>query len=649
MEDVMFSHTRLRAVLSAGVLAACVAGWPASPSAQQSETPLTIFRTSRDLVSIDVVVRDRSGAPVRGLTAADFEVREDGRPQEILTVSFQEVDSAARPVEQATLLHRLGRAPAQADDAPANPPEIGGRRLILMLFDLSAMEPDEVQRGVQAALTFVDTQMTGADLVAVASLTWQLTVLTDFTGERETLREVLDGMVSVDLSTGAGTDVAPGDDAVLPTGGITTAVAATDARLRAIRLLADALAPVPQKKALLYFTAGLANAAQDTPAELRAATSAAARAYLAIYPVDTRGLRTVIPSGAASTPSRAGEGLFSGRDVNDQFTELTASQDTMAAMASSTGGRMFSGVNDLSGAFERVRRDTSAYYLLGYSSANDERDGRFRRVQVRVRRDGVRIEARAGYYGELDFARTGRAERETQLEERLAAPPDTSRLLLDVSTAWFRSGRPDRYRVPIALTLPAPASRSPRSNDELDILATLEDEQGRVLARLRDTQRWNSDEGPRSLVYETSVMLPPGSFTLKAVARENTNGDTGSVRTTVHVPDVSSESLAVSAPTVRRSRTGSSVLYVEVYDSRRSSTGRAAFVTTVTLFRGDTRVFEGDLSSSMPGEAAHPDTRAFELALQPGTPSPGRYLCQITVVDADSGRFAVMRTALDLP
>ena len=91
------------------------------------------------------------------------------------------------------------------------------------------------------------------------------------------------------------------------------------------------------------------------------------------------------------------------------------------------------------------------------------------------------------------------------------------------------------------------------------------------------------------------------------------------------------------------------MLYVEVYDSRRSSTGRAAFVTTVTLFRGDTRVFEGDLSSSMPGEAAHPDTRAFELALQPGTPSPGRYLCQITVVDADSGRFAVMRTALDLP
>ena len=397
------------------------------------------------------------------------------------------------------------------------------------------MEPEEVERGVGAALRFVATQMTAADLVAVASLTWELTVLSDFTADRESLKDVLERLVPVDVSTGDRT----GSESPEPTDPARSVVA-TDARLRALRLIADALSPIAQKKALLYFSAGLANAAQDTPAELRAATTAAARANLAVYPVDTRGLQAVIPSGQARVASREGEGLFSGRDVNDQFTELTASQDTMAAIASSTGGRMFSGANEVTAAFTRVQQDTAAYYLLGYSTTNVARDGRFRRVQVRVRRDGLRVEARAGYYGEKDFAHMSRADREAQLEDSLLAPPSESQLPLNATFAWTRLNSAT-FAVPLAISVPLPKPPLPADGDDaFDVLAVVQDEQGRALARVRDTLSVpSSSTSPASeLTYASSVILPAGRFTLKSVVRDNTSGILGVASTEIRLPDL---------------------------------------------------------------------------------------------------------------
>ena len=92
--------------------------------------------------------------------------------------------------------------------------------------------------------------------------------------------------------------------------------------------------------------------------------------------------------------------MFSGRGVAQQFAQLAASQDTLTSLAADTGGRAFTDTNDFGEAFTRVQRDMSAYYLLGYSSTNPTKDGRFRRIQVRVKRDGLRVEARAGYYAD---------------------------------------------------------------------------------------------------------------------------------------------------------------------------------------------------------------------------------------------------------
>ncbi len=645
MEAVRRPH---RAVACAWLAAALLTGLAATGlrvSAQEPATPLTIFRSSRDVISIDVVVRNRSGAIVSDLTAADFEIREDGRPQDVLTTRFEQT-AASAPGETVPALQRLGLPPVSSA-TPTTATDVSGRRLLLLLFDLSGMEPEEVQRGVQAALQFVDAQMTNADLVAVATLTWQLTVLTDFTGDREAVRRSLESMVAVDVSTGAPDGLDAAVDAAVDAGSGVTAVAATDARLRAVRLMADALAPIPQKKALLYFTAGLANAAQDTPAELRLALTSASRANLAIYPVDTRGLQAVIPSGPARVASRSGEGLFSGRDVNDQFTELATSQDTMASMASATGGRMFSGSNDVSAAFARVQQDTAAYYLLGYSSTNTLRDGRFRRVQVRVRREGLRVEARAGYYAERDFEHTSRTDREAQLEEHLLTP-DVSAFEVGASARWSRASD-GTYRIPVTITVRVPATST--SGDTVDLLAVVEDEDGRSLARVRDaiTVPAEADKGDR-LSYTTMLTLPSGHFTIRAVARENRAGEMGAVRTELRVPDLGAQSLALGPTWFSLAESSAAGrLSVEVYDAQRTAMSAIPLVATTTLFVNDVQVFEGRMTPSRPLAVVGGGTDIYQTTLPAGVLPAGRYRCQTTIVDPASGRFAILRNDIDIP
>ena len=189
-----------------------------------------------------------------------------------------------------------------------------------------------------------------------------------------------------------------------------------DVRLRALRTLAETLAPIEQKKAILYFSAGMERSGQDNQVELRDGDQRRrARATCRSIRSTTRGLQAVVPGGDARQASGRGTSLFSGRGVAQQFARLAASQDTLTSLAADTGGRAFTDTNDFGEAFARVQRDMSAYYLLGYSSTNTAKDGRFRRIQVRVKREGLRVEARAGYYAERDFAHTNRGDREAQL------------------------------------------------------------------------------------------------------------------------------------------------------------------------------------------------------------------------------------------
>lgn len=295
----------------------------ALPEAQQANQP-PVFRSAREVVSIDVVVRDRDGNVVRGLTQGDFEIREDGRPQELLNFTFQEIPDAPAPVAGARDLLAGAEAkmtePARGDAGsgtlePMAADALAGRRLIVLLFDVSSMQPEDVQRAVDSARQYAADQMSAADLVAVAAVGSTLDVLTDFTGERERVEAALARLASTEgLATDAAaastveTDEAAAAEEPAAAEATEIDLFNNDVRLRALRALAETLAPIEQKKAILYFSAGMQRSGQDNLVELRSAIDAAVRAHVAIYPIDTRGLQAVVPGGDARQASGRGRG-----------------------------------------------------------------------------------------------------------------------------------------------------------------------------------------------------------------------------------------------------------------------------------------------------------------------------------------------------
>src|SRR5207248_2879608 len=171
-----------------------------------------------------------------------------------------------------------------------------------------------------------------------------------------------------------------------------------DVRLRALKTLAEALAPIQQKKAILYFSSGMQRSGNDNQIELRAAVNAAVRSNVSIYPVDSRGLQAVVPGGSGRQGSRGGVGAFSGQAVAQQFSQLAAQQETLTTLAADTGGTAFTDTNDFGEAFSKVTRDISSYYILGFASSNPSKDGRYRRISVRLKnKSDVKVEARSGY------------------------------------------------------------------------------------------------------------------------------------------------------------------------------------------------------------------------------------------------------------
>ena len=659
----------------------------AAPAAQQ--TPRPVFRSDVNLVVVDVVVRDRTGAVVRGLTAADFEVREDDKPQQVTSFDVEEVATAPQPATPSPQLLTPGTPAPSTTSATATPvrrEELAGRRLIVLLFDLSSMQPEELERATRAAADYVDHQMSDADLVAITTIDTTLKVVADFTGDREQVKTTLGQFTAVDAIAfeSPAAETTATDEAAAAGGDAVSADTAeydlfnNDARLRGLRTLADMLGSIEQKKSVLYFSGGMTRSGTDNQVELRAATSSAVRANMSIYPVDTRGLQAIVPGGDASRPSARGVSAFSGRGVTQQFDRLFASQETLQTLASDTGGRAFMDTNDFGEAFAQVQRDTSLYYLLGYNSTNASKDGRFRRITVRAKKPGLRVEHRAGYYAERDFAHTNRQDRERQLQEQLAAPVSATDLPVMVSAGWFRLA-PDRYYVPLSVAVPGGALRESPQRDTLDVLGIVRDEQGRPVGRLRETLDIAPDPSgvaSRQLLYQAGLTLPPGRFVVKVVVRENANGTMGSFESGVFVPDLRQAPVKVSSvtlstqirPTTGRQRSDNPLIregvellpslthvvdrtqkmyfYYEVYEPQAAAGGSSLLKTSLAFYRGSVKVFETPLVERSDLDA--PDRRAalFQFEVPADAFKPGLYTCQVNIIDDVAGRFAFPRLAL---
>ena len=419
-------------------------------------------------------------------------------------------------------------------------------------------------------------------------------------------------------------------------------------------------------------------AGQDNQIELRSAINAAVRAHVSIYPVDTRGLQAIVPGGDATQASGRGQALFSGRGVRQQFARLAGSQDTLTSLAADTGGRAFTDTNNFGEAFTRVRRDMSAYYLLGYSSSDPARDGRFRRISVRMKTEGYRVEARAGYFAERDFAHTNRGDRETQLQEQMFAAVSSTDIPVLVNGSFFRLAA-DRYYVPISVAVPGYAVpvKSEKEEVSLDVLGVVADEQGRPLGRMRETLKFPGSTSTtlagKQVLYQSGVTLPPGRFSVKVVVRENTTGKMGSFETGITVPELKQAPVKVSSVVLStqlqqgaRGRNANPLtrdgvqlvpnlthvvskdqklfFYYEVYEPGEIE-GGPQVRTSLAFYRGKVKVFETPVVERVALDAADRKAAVFQFEIPAGSFGPGLYTCQINIIDAAAGKFAFPRLA----
>src|SRR5208282_5551336 len=280
------------------VLLALVLVCAASPSQQQTDY---VFHAETDVVLVNVTVKDKSGKFVPGMKPEDFTILEDNKPQKIVSFDVENVDAVpAQDVAQVKPLPDAASSPtspaATAIDTSA---QFKDRRLIVLFFDLSAMEPDEIDRAVTSAEHYVDAQMAPADLVSIVSLGSSLLVNQDFTSDHELLKKQLQafgegsGQGYEEGTTGT-TEGTPDTGQPFTADDTEYNIFNTDRRLEALRSVAEKLSHLQQKKSLIYFSSGMDRTGIENQSELRAAVNAAVRSNLAIYTMDMRGLQALV-------------------------------------------------------------------------------------------------------------------------------------------------------------------------------------------------------------------------------------------------------------------------------------------------------------------------------------------------------------------
>jgi VWFA-related protein len=667
----------------------------ASTSQQQSDY---VFRTGSELVLVNVTVRDKNGNFVQGLKPEDFTILEDNKPQKVVSFDVENVDAVpasdvaqAKPLPDAT---PASSGPTAAADASK---QFKDRRLIVLFFDLSAMEPDEIDHAVTSAEHYVDTQMAPADLVSIVSLGSSLLVNQDFTADHALLKKQLE-----QFNSGSGQGFEEGTtgttEGTPDTGQPFTAddteynIFNTDRRLEALRSVAEKLSHVQQKKSLIYFSSGMDRTGIENQSELRAAVNAAVRSNLAIYTMDMRGLQALVAGGEAQNASLRGVSAYSGQSTINALNSNFTTQETLVTLASDTGGRAFLDSNDFSKIFKGVQQDTSTYYLIGYHSTNSARDGRYRRIVVKLNQPGTKIDYRRGYYAPADYQHSTKDDKERQLEEELASEMPATDLPLYLGVAFFRL-EGNKFFVPISLVVPGSQIPFVRSSDRdkatLDVIGMVLDSEHHPLNRIRDTVKLavstSAEVQKKNVQYDTGMSLLSGKYHLKFVVRENQTGRMGSFETDISVPDLKTQPLKMSSivlasqtQPVKKSanlnplvRDGHEIIpnithvfsaaqhlffYYEVYDparpvaaeSARPGTDRSGIrlLSNVEFFQGKVKSYESSLVTLTDLNVRGRKAAVFQLDVPLTSLKPGFYTCQVNVIDDAGGHFLFPRLAL---
>ena len=556
----------LAALLASLALAAASAPAQQIGQNKSAAAPDTLILSVQTRLVIEtVVVKDKAGKFIHGLTAKDFTLTEDGAPQTIRFCEHQDLatDAAPLPVappgtEDLKLYKRLTRTEI-APEAPGPASAQGrykNRRLLALYFDMSAMRPADQLRALSAAEKFLRTQMTTVDLVSILRYSGgSVDVLQDFTADRNRLLSILQTLIvgegqgsleTIDDASSADTGAAFGqDDSEFN-------VFNTDRQLSALQTAARMLGQLNEKKSLIYFASGLRLNGIDNQAQLHATVDAAIKAGVSFWPVDARGLVAQAPLGDATQGSPGGAGIYTGASALALTDTFQQSQDTLFALAGDTGGKALFDNNDLTRGIVNAQVAVSEYYILGYYTSNTVQNGRFRRVKINLNQQpAVDLAYRQGYYAEKQFGRFTAVDKERQLEDALMLEDPITELSIAMEIDHFQLNRAE-YFVPIVVKIPgrelALAKRGGAEHTLIDFVGEIKDlVGGATVTNVRDnvdiklTGATAAELAHRPIEYDAGFTLLPGRYMIKFLARDDETGRIGTYQTTFVIPNLNKE------------------------------------------------------------------------------------------------------------
>jgi VWFA-related protein len=650
------------------------------------------------LVVEAVVVKDKDGKPIPGLTAKDFALTEDGVPQTVRICEHQDLAELSAPLPVSTpssedikIYKKLAHtqiAPESADNE-----RYKNRRLLALYFDMSAMGPADQLRALSAAEKFLRTQMTSVDLVSILRYEGgAVDILQDFTSDRNKLLSILQTLV-VGEAQG---DTETVDDASSADTG------------------AGGGPGESEGKSLIYFASGLRLNGIDNQAQLHATVDSAIKAGVSFWPIDARGLVASAPLGDATQGSPGNAGIYTGAAAQANTSNFQQSQDTLYALAGDTGGKALFDNNDLTHGIVQAQDAISDYYLIGYYATNTAKNGHFRRIKVSLTQNlDAKLSYREGYFADKEFSRFTAVDKERQLEDALMLEDPVTELSIAMEIDHFQLNRAE-YFVPIIVKIPgrelALAKRGGAEHTLIDFVGEIKDlVGGSTVSNVRDnvniklSDATASELAHRPIEYDTGFTLLPGKYMIKFLARDDETGRIGTYQTTFIIPNLNKEaqripisSVVLSSqkvelnqalydaakakdrqkedsvnplvsdgkkliPSVTRvfSTTREIYVYFQAYKPPLTTAPAAttpsptdakpaaqALFAFVTLYQGGNKVFDTPPTAIVPNAASRLGTMplTFNLGVK-GLP-PGEYDCQVTILDPATGKANFWRAPI---
>src|SRR5438270_8889278 len=575
----------------------------AHPQGRQSKEPQKraddeeVVTVRSHLVNVDVMVKDKKGNYVNDLKADDFTVFENGVRQKVELFNPPLAGNATGVESAPKAAGETSRPAAQPTRAQAGMPG----NVISLVLDGLTTDTANMKRVRDGAIKYIKEQVADTDTVALFSVTGGLQLLQPFTRDKDKLlaavdkaaaastssknfeqREIEENIVKLrEASTGVDTaDVtsitSQGGAELLMAAMIAARVLQEYLRLRtalglqqsrpilaALAAICEAQRTVPGKKTLVLFSQGFV-APQVLDWQVQSTVDIANRANVAIYVVDSAGLKANAPQSGAYVPPSPLQGIAAlgitdsraravgGEDEFDfsRFEGTNREHDILFRLSGDTGGKFVRGTNDIAKGLARIDEEIRSRYTLAYQSTDANFDGGFRKLKIEVRRPDTQVIARAGYYAIAPDEIVPLSPEEKKLLANVTSPDSNSTLPLFVAMSPFRS-QGGRYVVPLALEVPHDAvqfePKADRRRMQLDVLVVVREGQNNIVSRLGGsfdvllTAEQYQSVLNNNVFYRQDMELAPGAYNVDMVVRDRISGKTAARREKLVLPETDAE------------------------------------------------------------------------------------------------------------